>query len=71
MFLVLHRKVGIVFTLRKTIISDFWTQSALTHTALQSSAEQHTTNKGQHCTPAHHSEGITLEHSELHYSTLQ
>ena len=34
MFLVLHRKVGIVFTLSKTIISDFWTQSTLTHTAL-------------------------------------
>ena len=34
MFSGLHRKVGIVFTLSKTIISDFWTQSALTHTAL-------------------------------------
>ena len=34
MFLVWHRKVGVVFTLSKTIISDFWTQSALTHTAV-------------------------------------
>ena len=34
MFFVLHRKVGIVFTLSKTIISDFWTQSALTYTAV-------------------------------------
>ena len=32
MFSVLHRKVGIVFSLSKTIISDFWTQSDLTHT---------------------------------------
>ena len=30
---LLHRTVGIVYTLRKTIISDFWTQSALTCTA--------------------------------------
>ena len=30
MFSVLHRKVGSVFILSKTIISDFWTQSALT-----------------------------------------
>ena len=36
MFLVLHRKVGLVFTLSKTIISDFWTQSALTYTAVYS-----------------------------------
>ena len=35
MFLVLHRKVGIVFTLSKAIISDFWTKSTLTHTAVQ------------------------------------
>ena len=34
MFSGLHRKVGIVFILSKAIISDFWTQSALTHTAL-------------------------------------
>ena len=34
MFSGLYRKVGIVFTLSKTIISDFWTQAALTHTAL-------------------------------------
>ena len=34
MFSRLHRKVRIVFTLSKTIISDFWTQSALTHTAM-------------------------------------
>ena len=34
MFSVLHMKVGIVFTWSKTIISDFWTQSSLTHTAL-------------------------------------
>ena len=33
-FSVLHRKVGIVLILNKTIVSDFWTQSALTHTAL-------------------------------------
>ena len=32
MFSRLHTKVGIVFTLSKTIISDLWTQSALTHT---------------------------------------
>ena len=31
---VLHMEVGIVFTLSKTIIFNFWTQSALTHTAL-------------------------------------
>ena len=30
MFSVLHRKVGSVFTLSKTIISNFWTPSALT-----------------------------------------
>ena len=34
MFSGLHRKVGIVFTLSKAINSDFWTQSALTHTAV-------------------------------------
>ena len=34
MFLVLHKKVGSVPTLGKTIISDFWTPSALTHTAM-------------------------------------
>ena len=34
MFSGLHRKVVIVFTLSKTIISYFWTQSALTHTAV-------------------------------------
>ena len=34
MFSGLHRKVAIVFTLSKIIISDFWTQSALTHTAM-------------------------------------
>ena len=28
MFLVLHKKVGIVSTLSKTIISDFWTNEA-------------------------------------------
>ena len=32
MFLGLQRKVGIVFTLSKAIISGFWTQSTLTHT---------------------------------------
>ena len=37
MFSGLHRKVGIVFTLSKTIISDFRTQSALTHTAVVTS----------------------------------
>ena len=34
MFSGLHRKVAVVFTLSKTIIYDFWTQSALTHTGL-------------------------------------
>ena len=35
MFWVLHRKVGIVFTLSKTISFDFWTQSALTHSGVR------------------------------------
>ena len=34
MFSVLHRTVGIVFAFSKAIISDFWTQSTLTHTAM-------------------------------------
>ena len=34
MFLVLHERVGSAPTLGKTIISDFWTPSALTHTAM-------------------------------------
>ena len=33
MFLVLHRKVGSISTLSKTLISDFWTPSTLTHRA--------------------------------------
>ena len=39
MFSGLDRKVGRVFTLSKTIISDFWTQSALTHTAVASTGQ--------------------------------
>ena len=36
MFLVLLRKVGSILTLNKTIMSDLWTPSAFTHTALLS-----------------------------------
>ena len=46
MFSGLHWKVGIVFTLSKTIISDFWTQSALTHTAVST---LNSTELLQHC----------------------
>ena len=53
MFLVIYRKVRSVFTLSKTIISDFWTQSALTHTAVYSI----------HCTP--YMEQYTL--SNVHF----
>ena len=39
MFLVFHRKVGTIFTLNKTTISDFWSQSTLTHNALHCNAQ--------------------------------
>ena len=44
MFSELLRKVGFVFILRKTIISDFWTQSALTNTALHEPQLEHNRN---------------------------
>ena len=67
MFLVLHRKVGIVFNLSISILSDFWTQSTLTHTAL--AVLKHFTAVLQHyncwalrcCTALQHCQGEARE----------
>ena len=48
MFLVLHRKFKTIFTLSKIIISDFWTPSTLTHTAL---SHCHTITLHRHTVP--------------------
>ena len=56
MFSVLNRKVETIFTLSKTIISDFWTPSTLTHTAL-------------HCSRLLHL-AIACQWNTLLYSTL-